>query len=340
MNLVNRRWVLKSRPVGDIDADVLSFEDSPVPDLPEGHVLARNIYLSLDPTNRIWMSDMEQYLPPVELGEVMRGGTVAVVEESRAEGIPVGALISPGLGGWQDYAIVSQEMVRILPVIPGLSATAYLSALGATGITAYFGLLDIAKPQPGETLVVSSAAGAVGSIVGQIGKIKGCRVIGIAGGPDKCRWLTEELGFDGAIDYKNEDVGAALDRLCPDGIDINFENVGGPIMDEVMARMNNFSRMPLCGMISTYNSTDAIVGPAHFQRVLMRRILIKGFIVIDYLDRAGEAIADLALWVMSGQIKYKVHVEQGLENAAEAVKLLFSGQHDGKLVVQISKEPV
>lgn len=339
MARMNRRWILKNRPSGEIGPDVLALETAPVPDLPDGHVLARNLFLSLDPTNRIWMSDMEQYLPPVEVGAVMRGGTIARVVESRSADVPVGALISPGLAGWQDYEIVPEAMARVLPEIPGLPITAYLSVLGATGLTAYFGLLDIAKPQAGETLVVSSAAGAVGSIVGQIGKIKGCRVIGIAGGPEKCRWLVEELGFDGAIDHKNEDVGAALDRLCPDGIDINFENVGGPIMDAVMARMNDFSRMPLCGMISTYNAEGPIPGPAHFQRVLMRRILIKGFIVIDHLDRAGEAIGDLAGWVMSGRLKWKVHVEDGLENAAEAVKRLFTGAHDGKLLVEISKEP-
>jgi hypothetical protein len=214
-----------------------------------------------------------------------------------------------------------------------------MSVLGATGLTAYFGLLDIGNPQPGETVVVSAAAGAVGSIVGQIAKLKGCRVIGIAGGPDKCRWLVEELGFDGAIDYKNEDVGAGLDRLCPNGIDVNFENVGGKIMDAVVARMNLFGRMALCGMISTYNHEGLVSGPSDFAKVLMRRLLIKGFIVIDYLPRAGEAFAELAPWVMSGQIKWKAHVVEGLDNAADAVKRLFSGDHDGKLLVRISPEP-
>jgi NADPH-dependent curcumin reductase len=339
MARMNRRWTLARRPVGDIAAGDLAFETVPVPELPDGHVLVRNIYLSLDPTNRIWMSDMDQYLPPVKIGAVMRGGTIGVVEQSRVPDIPVGAWVSPGLAGWQDYEIVPAGLARLLPTLPGLSPTAFMSALGATGLTAYFGLLDIGKPQPGETLVVSSAAGAVGSLVGQIGKIKGCRVVGIAGGPKKCAWLVDELGFDAAIDYKNEDVAAALDRHCPDGIDINFENVGGPIMDAVMARMNNFSRMALCGMISTYNATGPVPGPAHFERVLMRRIAIRGFIVIDYLDRAGEAIGDLMTWVMEGRIKFKVHVEQGLENAPEAVTRLFTGNHDGKLLVQVSPEP-
>jgi NADPH-dependent curcumin reductase CurA len=229
-------------------------------------------------------------------------------------------------------------MVTPVPQIPGVPLTAWMSVLGATGLTAWFGLMDIGTPKEGDTVVVSAAAGAVGSIVGQIAKLKGARVVGIAGGPAKCAWL-KEIGFDGAIDYRNEDVGAALDRLCPDGVDVNFENVGGEIMDAVIGRMNNFSRMPLCGMISTYNATDTVPGPSDFARVLMRRILIKGFIVIDYLPRAGEAMAELIPWVASGQLKWKAHVIDGLENAADAVKRLFTGDHDGKLLVQISPEP-
>jgi NADPH-dependent curcumin reductase len=339
MTRMNRQWILKRRPTGDISHGDLSFETVPLPELQEDEVLVRNIYLSLDPTNRIWMSDMEQYLPPVAIGDVMRGGTIGVVEESRASGLAVGTIVMPLMTGWQEYAVCHSGMVRPVPSIPGVPITAFMSVLGATGWTAYFGLLDIGKPQPGETVVVSAAAGAVGSIVGQIAKIKGARVVGIAGGPDKCRWLTEELGFDAAIDYKNEDVGAALDRHCPKGIDVNFENVGGSIMDEVMARMNNFSRMPLCGMISTYNDDGDIPGPKHFQRILMRRITVRGFIVIDYFPRMAEAAADLGKWVIKGKLKHKVHIEQGLENAVDAVGLLFTGKHDGKLLVQIGPEP-
>lgn len=337
--LTNRQWILKRRPEGEIAPGDLEFREAPVRDLEEGEILIRNIYLSLDPTNRIWMSDQDQYLPPVEIGDVMRGGTIGVVEASRSDRYKVGDLVNPGLSGWQAYSIAPDVMASPVPQIPGVPMTAFMSVLGATGLTAWFGLMDIGKPQAGETVVVSAAAGAVGSIVGQIAKLKGARVIGIAGGPEKCAWLTGELGFDGAIDYKNEDVGAALDRLCPNGVDVNFENVGGDIMDAVIARMNNFSRMPLCGMISTYNATGAIPGPSDFARVLMRRILIRGFIVIDYLPRAGEAFAELAPWVAGGQIKWKAHVEQGLENAAEAVKRLFTGNHDGKLLIQISPEP-
>jgi NADPH-dependent curcumin reductase CurA len=214
-----------------------------------------------------------------------------------------------------------------------------MSVAGATGLTAYFGLLDIGQPKPGETVVVSAAAGAVGSIVGQIAKLKGCRVVGIAGGPAKCRWIVDDLGFDAAIDYKNEDVGAALDRHCPDGIDVNFENVGGDIMDAVLARMNNFSRMPLCGLISTYNDEGVRKGPSNFQQILMHRITVRGFIVIDFMPRFAEASVELAGWVLQGKLKYKVHIEQGLENAVGAVGRLFSGDHDGKLLVQVSPEP-
>ncbi len=339
MTRINRQWRLRRRPEGDIADGDLHLVESPVPALGAGEVLVRTLYLSLDPTNRIWMSDMDQYMPPVEIGEVMRGGAVGVVEESADPNVPVGAIVAPMLGGWQDWHLTPGGMVRQIPQVPGLPVTAFMSVVGLTGWTAYFGLLDIGQPRPGETVVVSAAAGAVGSIVGQIAKLKGARVVGIAGGAEKCRWIVDDLGFDAAIDYKHEDVGAALDRHCPAGIDVNFENVGGPIMDAVLARMNNFSRMPLCGLISTYNDTGARTGPSNFQQILMKRILVKGFIVIDYMPRFEEASRDLATWVLEGKLKYKVHVDQGLENAVQSVKRLFSGDHDGKLLVQVSPEP-
>jgi NADPH-dependent curcumin reductase len=339
MARMNRQWILKRRPEGDIADGDLAFVETPQPETPEDHVLVRTLYLSLDPTNRIWMSDMDQYMPPVEIGAVMRGGAVGVVEESKDPNVPVGAIVAPMIGGWQDYHLTPGAMVRQISKIPGLPVTAFMSVVGLTGWTAYFGLLDIGKPKAGETVVVSAAAGAVGSIVGQIAKLKGARVVGIAGGTEKCRWIKEDLGFDAAIDYKSEDVGAALDRHCPNGIDVNFENVGGSIMDAVLARMNNFSRIPLCGLISTYNDEGERKGPSNFQQILMKRILVKGFIVIDYMSEFEKASAELAQWVLEGKIKYKVHVEPGLENAVNAVKLLFSGKHDGKLLVGVSKEP-
>ncbi|MBP7651062.1 MAG: NADP-dependent oxidoreductase, partial [Phenylobacterium sp.] len=257
----NRQWILRRRPTGEIGPEDLELIETQTPELKDGEVLVRTIYLSLDPTNRIWMSDQDQYLPPVEIGDVMRGGVIGVVEQSRSPDLQVGQIVNPGLGGWQDYTVLPAAMARPSLQIPGVPLTAYMSVLGATGLTAWFGLMDIGKPQPGETVVVSAAAGAVGSIVGQLAKLKGCRVIGIAGSPEKCRWLTQELGFDAAIDYRNEDVGAALDRHAPNGIDVDFENVGGEIMDAVLARMNNFGRVALCGMISTYNIDGPIPGP-------------------------------------------------------------------------------
>jgi NADPH-dependent curcumin reductase len=335
----NQRWVLKKRPTGEIGAGHLELVEEQLPDLGEDEVLVRTIYLSLDPTNRIWMSDRDQYMPPVEIGETMRGGAIGVVERSRSDRFKQGDLVNPGLAGWSLYSKAKANGLFPVPAIPGVPLSAFMSVLGATGLTAWFGMNDIGKPKPGETVVVSAAAGAVGSIAGQIAKLRGARVIGIAGGKAKCDWLTGELGFDGAIDYKGEDVGAALDRLCPNGIDVDFENVGGPIMEAVFSRMNDFGRMALCGMISTYNQEGPCAGPDDFSRILMHKLLIQGFIVSDYLPRAGEAFAELAPWVMAGQLKWKVHIEDGLENALEAVGRLFTGDHDGKLLVRVSPEP-
>jgi NADPH-dependent curcumin reductase CurA len=339
MPTMNRQWVLKRRPVGEIEPGDLDFIETPLRPLAEGEVLIRMIYLSLDPTNRIWMSDIDQYLPPVQIGDVMRGGGIGVIEESRSANLKVGDIVNAGLGGWQDYTISHEAMVNPVPRMPGVPLTAYMSVLGMTGLTAYFGMTDIGAPKPGETVVISAAAGAVGSIAGQVAKLQGARVIGIAGSEAKCGWLSEHLGFDGVINYRTEDVGAALDRLCPNGIDVNFENVGGDIMNAVVARMNNFSRMPLCGLISGYNLDGLTAGPEDFGRVLMKRILIKGFIIIDYLHRAAEGFTALGGWVAEGKLTWKDHPVDGLENAAEAVKRLFSGDHDGKLMIRVSPEP-
>ncbi|WP_293902762.1 NADP-dependent oxidoreductase [Phenylobacterium sp.] len=334
-----KRWVLRRRPTGEIQPGDLELVEEPIRDLADGEVLVRTLYLSLDPTNRIWMSDQDQYMPPVQIGDTMRGGSLGIVERSRSDRFKQGDVVNTGLGGWTTHAIANGAMLFPAPTLPGVPLTAYMSVLGGTGLTAWFGLCEIGKPQPGETVVVSAAAGAVGSIVGQVAKLKGARVIGIAGGQSKCDWLTGELGFDGAIDYKHEDVGAALDRLCPNGIDVNFENVGGDIMDAVVSRMNNFGRMALCGMISTYNDSDRPAGPTDFVRVLMHRLTIRGFIITDFLPRAGEAMAELIPWVMEGKLKWKVHVDQGLEGAMDSLQRLFTGAHDGKLLIQVSPEP-
>lgn len=336
---MNKTWILRHRPVGDIRESDLELVAAELDDLAEGHVRVRTVYLSLDPTNRIWMSDMDAYMPPVAIGEGMRGGGIGVVEESRHDDVPVGSVVNTGLAQWSLYNDVPGAQVSVLPPLPGLPLTAYMGPLGMTGLTAYFGLTDIGKPKAGETLVVSAAAGAVGSMVGQIGKIHGCRVVGIAGSEDKCTWLTETAGFDAAINYRTEDVGAALDRHCPDGIDINFENVGGAIMDEVIARLNDFSRMPLCGLISGYNAVEPIPGPYHFANLLMRRTLLKGFIIIDYMDRYPEGLQTMAGWLMEGKLKFETDVVEGLENAPGSLERLFSGKNLGKLVVKVSDEP-
>ena len=338
MPTANRQWILRQRPRGLIQPGDLELVESPIPDLKEAQVLVRTVYLSLDPTNRTWMNDAEGYLPPVGLGEVMRGLTLGVVEQSRSDRFKVGDVVSPMSGGWADYAVVGEDGLRPVHRFPGLPLTANASVLGMTGLTAYFGVTDVLKPQPGETMVISAAAGAVGSIAGQVAKQRGARVIGIAGGPDKCRWLTEELGFDGAIDYKNEDVGAALDRLAPNGIDLNFENVGGDIMIAVWNRLNVHARMAVCGLISAYNATKMPPSP-NFSRIITHRLNVRGFLVMDYAPRAREMVAEMGPWLADGSVKWKVHVDHGLEGALDSLNRLFTGDHDGKLLVRVSEEP-
>ncbi|AQR60372.1 NADP-dependent oxidoreductase [Brevundimonas sp. LM2] len=334
----NRQWVLRQRPHGLVQDGDLELVSTPVPDLQPDELLIRTLYLSLDPTNRTWMNDAVGYLPPVGLGDVMRGLTLGVVEQSRSDRFAVGDLVSTALGGWGDYGVVPAGGVSRVHRVPGLPLTAHMSVMGMTGMTAYFGVTDVLRPQPGQTLVVSAAAGAVGSIAGQIAKQKGARVIGIAGGPDKCRWLVEDLGFDGAVDYKNEDVGTALDRLCPNGIDLNFENVGGDIMIAVWNRLNIGARMAVCGMVSAYNATQRPPAP-DLSRLITHRMTVQGFLVLDYAPRAREMAAELGPWLASGQVKWKVHVDDGLEGAVTSLNRLFTGDHDGKLLVRVSEEP-
>lgn len=334
----NRQWVLRQRPQGLIKDGDLELVESQVPDLAEGEVLVRTVYLSLDPTNRTWMNDSEGYLPPVGLGDVMRGLTIGVVEQSKSDRFKVGEVVSPMSGGWADYTVAREDGLRPVHRFPGLPLTANASVLGMTGLTAYFGVTDVLKPQAGETLVISAAAGAVGSIAGQVAKARGARVIGIAGGPDKCRWLTEELGFDAAIDYKNEDVGEALDRLAPDGVEMNFENVGGDIMIAVWNRLKVHGRMAVCGLISAYNATRMPPSP-NFSRIITHRLTVQGFLVLDYAPRAREMVAEMGPWLADGTVKWKVHVDDGLEGAVQSLNRLFTGDHDGKLLVRVSEEP-
>ena len=336
--MINRQWLLATRPQGEIAESDFKWVETPVPDLQDGQLLIRNIYLSLDPANRGWMSEKGSYMAPIELGSVMYGFSIGVVEASRNPGFPEGTLVQ-AMVGWQDYLVRDGRGVMPLQQFPGVPLTAYMGLFGHIDLTAYFGLLDIGKPKAGETLTVTAAAGAVGSLVGQIGKIKGCRVVGIAGSDEKCRWLTEELGFDAAINYKTENVRQALKQHCPDGIDVIFENVGGAILDAEMSLMNKYARIVLCGLISQYNAKEPVPGPYNFPALITKRCRAEGFIVSDYLRRAMEAIPDLAQWYLEGKLKYRVDIVEGLENTPKAIHKLFDGSNQGKLIVQVSKAP-
>ncbi|NOK60935.1 MAG: NADP-dependent oxidoreductase [Chloroflexi bacterium AL-W] len=336
---VNRQWRLAARPDGMLKKTDFALREESVPSLVEGQMLLRNIYLSLDPTNRMWVNETATYLPPVQIGEVMRGGTIGVVEASRNAQYPEGSIVQ-GMIGWQEYAVTNGEGLTILPDLPGMPLDAHMGLFGHIGMTAYFGLLDVGQLKEGETLVVSAAAGAVGSLVGQIGKIYGCRVIGIAGTDEKCAWITKDLGFDAAINYKTESVPKRLRELCPDGIDVYFDNVGGEILDAALRFINLRARIVICGLISQYNEKKPAPGPSNFANILSQRARMEGFIVLDYFNRAGEAMAALGKWYAEGKIHYQVDIVEGFEAIPEAVNRLFTGANTGKLIVRLSKEPV
>ncbi|MBX9607245.1 MAG: NADP-dependent oxidoreductase [Gammaproteobacteria bacterium] len=334
MTEVNRVWRLHKRPVGELTDDVLSFAEEAIPAPADGECLFRLNYLSLDPTNRVWMSDIDQYMPPVELGAPMRGVVCGTVVESRSPAFKVGDVVS-GLGVWADYQVGSPATVRPMGPTGPIPIVDAFGTFAVVGPTAYFGLLDLGEPKPGETVVVSAAAGAVGSIVGQIAKLKGCRAVGIAGSDEKCRWLVDELGFDAAINYRTEDLPAALARTCPQGIDVYFDNVGGSILDACLKRMNLNGRIPTCGLISSYNATAPVPGPYNYDMMLMQRLKIQGFIVMDYANRYPEAIQALAGWMAAGKIKVRQDVVDGLEHALTALKKLFTGANTGKLMIRV-----
>jgi NADPH-dependent curcumin reductase CurA len=335
---INRQWTLARRPQGAVGAEDFHLVEGPVPAPSDGEVLVRNHLLSCDPTQRGWMA-ADTYLPAVRIGEVMRSIAGGTVVESRHPGLRPGQLVT-GMFGWQDWAIARPGTASAPSAVPpGVPLETALSILGLTGITAYFGLLEIGRPQPGETVVVSGAAGATGSAVGQIARLKGCRVVGIAGGPEKCRLLTEELGFDAAIDYRAEDVAARLKALCPKGVDVFFDNVGGEILDAALARLALRGRVVLCGAISRYADDTLAPGPSNYLNLLTRRGRMEGFIVIDYMPRAGEAIGALAAWLREGKLKDRVDVQDGFEQAPAALARLFTGQNRGKQLVKISDPP-
>lgn len=333
----NRRILLKSRPRGlPKDSDyAMVREAAPTPG--SGQVVVRNHYLSMDPAIRGWMdADEASYLPPIALGEVVRSVTVGEVVASNSPDFTVGDKVM-GLNGWEDYSLSNGAgYISKVPDDPRLPLSLFLGVLGSTGLTAYFGLLDVGAPKPGQTVLVSGAAGAVGSAVGQIAKIVGCKVYGIAGSDAKCRWLTDELGFDGALNYRREtDMQAAIARLCPAGVNIYFDNVGGPLLDAVLMNLAERARIIICGAIATYNATDPAPGPRHLWQLLVKSARMEGFLVRSYAPRFAEGVGKLMEWVNAGRIKHKEDVVVGLENTPRAFLKLFDGSNDGKLVVKV-----
>ncbi|HKS15264.1 MAG TPA: NADP-dependent oxidoreductase [Pseudomonas sp.] len=333
MTQTNRRFLLSKRPVGAVRRDDFTFEEVPVAEAADGQIVVKNLYLSLDPAMRGWMNEGKSYIPPVGLGDVMRALGVGEVVASNHSDYKVGDHVNGALGV-QDYFVGEpQGLHKIDPSLAPLPV--YLSALGMTGMTAYFALLEVGQPKEGDTVVISGAAGAVGSIVGQIAKIKGCRVVGIAGGAQKCQYLKDELGFDGVIDYKAEEVLDGLKRECPKGVDVYFDNVGGDILDAVLTRINLRARVVICGAISQYNNKEAVKGPANYLALLVNRARMEGFIVFDHLANYGTAAKEIAGWLDSGKVKSKEHVVEGLETFPETLLKLFSGENFGKLVLKV-----
>lgn len=333
----NRQWLLAKRPHGIVTRDNFEYAEGPIPEPGEGEVLVRNLFLSFDPTQRGWMEDRESYLPPVQIGEPMRAGSIGQVVESNNADFAKGDIVQT-TGGWQDFLVVApgQGVMGLSKVPEGVPPEMMLSVLGVTGLTAYFGLLDLGEPKEGETVLVSGAAGATGSVAGQIAKIKGCRVVGIAGGPDKCRWLKEEAGFDDVIDYKNEDVDARIAETCPNKVDVFFDNVGGDILEAALNHINMKARVVLCGGISAYNATEPVPGPTNLMNLVIMRARMEGFIVIDYMHRAGEAIGELMGWINAGQLKYQVDMQEGFDNIPDTLNRLFTGKNLGKQLLKIA----
>ena len=332
-DLTNRQFLLAKRPVGAATRDTFTYQEIPVGQPGEGQILVKNEYLSLDPAMRGWMNEGKSYIPPVGLGEVMRALGVGKVIASSHPDFSVGDYVNGALAV-QDYFLgAPRGFYKIDPTLVPLPV--YLSALGMTGMTAYFALLEVGTPKEGDTVVISGAAGAVGSIAGQIAKLKGCRVVGIAGGKEKCSYLIDELGFDGVIDYKNEDVLAGLKRECPKGVDVYFDNVGGDILDAVLSRLSFKARVIICGAISQYNNKDAVKGPSNYLSLLVNRARMEGFVVMDYADRYGAAGQEMAGWLAKGQLKSREDIVEGLQTFPEMLMKLFNGENFGKLILKV-----
>jgi NADPH-dependent curcumin reductase len=330
--LVNHQFKLAKRPVGMVQRSDFDYAETPVAQPGDGEVLVKILYISLDPAMRGWMNEGKSYVPPVGLGEVMRAGAAGRVIASRDPNIAVGEHVV-GILGVQEYAVAKgKALTKVDPRLVPLPV--YLGTLGMPGMTAYFGLLEVGQPKAGETVVVSGAAGAVGQVVGQIAKIKGCRAVGIAGGADKCDYL-RSIGFDAAIDYKHEDVRAGLKQHCPKGVDVYFDNVGGEILDIVLTQLAMHARIVICGAISQYNETR-MKGPSNYMSLLVNRAMMKGMVVFDYASRYAEAAREMAGWMASGQLKTREDIVAGLETFPETLLRLFKGENTGKLVLKVA----
>ena len=327
----NKKWILKKRPIGLVDESNFEFIEEKLPDLKDGEILIQNEYLSVDPTQRMWLTDMPGYLPPIQIDEVIRSSGMGRVIQSKSDKFDEGDLIN-GLVGWQTHLISDGKGFTKVPEV--LPIPTMINVLGLTGITAYYGLLDVGQPKEGDTVVVSGAAGATGSVVAQIAKIKGCNVIGIAGGEEKCAWL-EECGLDHVIDYKATKATKEVGRIAKNGIDIYFDNVGGPLLEAVLFKINLNARIVICGAISNYASTDMPVGPRNLSSLIVNRARMEGFLVLDYLHRSDEAIQKLSKWLMDGKIKHREDIQEGIENCPSTLNRLFTGQNIGKQILKI-----
>ncbi len=337
---VNRQVLLAARPVGMPTRADWSIVDTPLPEPAPGGVLVQTLMLSLDPAMRGWMNEGKSYIEPVGIGEVMRAGGVGRVIASNTAAFAVGDHVSGSLGV-QQYCAFDEAGLRragLVKIDPSLAPLPkWLNALGMPGMTAYFGLLDVGQPQAGETVVVSGAAGAVGQTVGQVAKIRGCRVVGIAGGADKCDFVVRELGFDACIDYKAGSVRDGLKQHCPKGVDVYFDNVGGDILDTVLTRINRKARIVICGAISQYNNTGPVKGPSNYLSLLVNRARMEGIVVFDYAPRYAEAVRDIAQWMAEGRFKSREDVVEGIDHFPEALLKLFDGANFGKLVLKVSE---
>jgi|TARA_R100000049_G_C1942232_1_gene86568 hypothetical protein len=332
--MMARRWYFNERPTEMIEDDTLVLREEPIPALEEGQFLFRTLYLSLDATNRVWLSDWDIYMEPVHIGEPMRGFVFGEIVESENPDFPVGAYAA-GLHSWSDYIVTDGTGFSVFPPLDGIDLAEAFAVLSVAGPTAYVGLHDIGNLKKGDTVVVSGAAGAVGTMVGQIAKNEGCTVIGIAGSDDKCAMLTDDLGFDAAINYKSEDVTERLGALCPGGIDLCFENVGGEILDASLVHMKDFGHVVICGLISSYNTKEPVPGPYMFRNLIMRRLTVRGFVILDHEDRFPDAMAALAGWLAQSRLTMPLHIVEGLEAAPKALNLLYTGGNTGKLMVKV-----